>query len=277
MDRNEANKRTMDRLMVQFESLSSKNKILKQEAFIATQNTHLEQRKNFLIVGGLSLLFLILVIVGIIIFISQRLKLIKHHEVGKIAKAASNSEEAERSRLSMELHDGLVADLTALKLELEQTSTTEKALMILLNVHQMTRRISHNLSPFMISEKGLVEAIKFLTKTNNANDNLRFYTNVSIPLRLDQNIKILLFRSTQELIQNALKHANASEIVVQVILNANHLSISVEDNGIGMESGVMDNSIGLGSLRKRIELIHGELNIDSSAGHWTTVFINLKL
>lgn len=277
LDRNEENKRTMDRLMVQFESLSNRNKILRQETLIAIQNTDLERRKNFLILGGFSLFFLILIIVGIIIFNRQRLKLIKHRQEQKIAKAVSNSEEAERSRISSELHDGLAADLTALKLELEQTTATEKALMILRNAHQITRRISHNLSPFMISEKGLVEAIKHLIKINNASDNLKFYTNITSPIKLDQNIKIILFRSTQELLQNALKHANASEIVVQVILNANALSISVEDNGIGIEKGVVDNSISLGSLRKRIELIHGELNIDSSPEHGTTVFINLKL
>lgn len=278
LDRNEGNKRTMDRLLVRFESLSNKNKILKQEALIALQNNDLERRKNFLIIVGSSLLFSILIIVGIIIFNRQRLKLIQHREEEKIAKAVSHSEEAERSRISSDLHDGLAADLTALKLELEQnTSTTEKAYLILRNAHQMTRRIAHNLSPFMINEKGLVEAIKYMIKTNNIKDNLKFYTNISEAIQLDPNVKIILFRSTQELLQNALKHANASEIVVQIMLNLKDLSISVEDNGVGIEKGAMDDAIGLGSLRKRIELIHGEFHIDSSAGHGTTVFINLKL
>ena len=106
---------------------------------------------------------------------------------------------------------------------------------------------------------------------------MRFYTNVSEPLPLLPKIQTILYRSTQELIQNVLKHAKASEIVVQVILKKEMLTISVEDNGVGMEVDLVNNSIGLGSLKQRIELIKGTFDIDSSPGHGTTVFINLKL
>ncbi len=278
LDRNESNKRIMDRLLIKFETLKNRNKILKQEALIAIQNNDLERRKNFLTIVGSSLLFALMIIVGIIIFNRQRLKLIQHREEEKILKAVSNTEEKEKNRISSELHDGVAADLTALKLELERTSASDKALMILQNAHQTTRKISHNLSPYMINEKGLIEALRYLVKNNNINGNLKFFTNITTPLSsLDQNIQIILFRSTQELLQNALKYAEASEIVVQIMHNADKLSISIEDNGIGMEKEIINNSVGLGSLKRRIELIQGEFHLDTLSGKGTTAFINLKL
>ena len=278
IDRSEKSKRSVDSLLVQFESLNNKNKILGQEATIAVQNHTIERRNNILIVGGFTFSLVLLFIIWLVVYNRQRLKIIHNEQEAEIAKAISASEEAERSRLSSELHDGLAAELTALKLELERSECTSKsAYKMLKKAHQMTRRISHNLSPFLITEKGLVEALAYLVNNNNVNHNLRFYTNVSEPLPLLPKIQTILYRSTQELIQNVLKHAKASEIVVQVILKKEMLTISVEDNGVGMEVDLVNNSIGLGSLKQRIELIKGTFDIDSSPGHGTTVFINLKL
>jgi|SRR5690554_940804 len=278
IDRDEVNKRNMDRLLVQFEALNNKNKILGQEATIAIQNHTIERRNNTLIIGTFTLLLLVLFIIGFFIYNRQRLKLIHNRQEVKLVQAISASEEDERSRLSSELHDGLAAELTALKLELEQnTSSSERAFTMLSKAHLMTRRISHNLSLFLVNEKGLVEAVAYLVNNNNINNNLHFYTNVSEPINLPSKVETILYRSTQELLQNALKHSKASEIVVQIMLNDNVLSISVEDNGVGMEKNLVNNSIGLGSLKKRIELIKGTLEIDSSPSRGTTTFINIKL
>jgi signal transduction histidine kinase len=278
IDRDEVNKRNIDRLLIQFEALKNKNKILGQEATIAIQINTIDRRNNTLIFGGFAVLFLVLFIIGIFVFNRQRLKLLQNKQEVKLVQAISASEEAERSRISSELHDGLAAELTALKLELEQNeSSSERAFTMLNKAHLMTRRISHNLSPFLVKEKGLVEAVAYMVNNNNINNKLHFYTNISEPINLDAKVETILYRSIQELLQNSLKHSNASEIVVQVLLNVGVLSVSVEDNGVGMEKELVNNSIGLGSLKKRIELINGNLEIDSSPDHGTTTFINLRL
>lgn len=278
IDRSEKNKRSMDSLLVQFESLTHKNKILGQEAVIAIQNHTIERRNNTLIIIGFTLLLLFLFIISFFIYNRQRLKLIKNQQDVEIANAITASEEAERNRLSSELHDGLAAELTALKLELEQhNSISERVFFMLNKAHQITRRISHNLSPFVINKKSLVDALAYLVGNNNVNGNLSFYSNVSNDLNLKPKVKTLLYRSTQELLQNALKHSNATEIVVQVILNKDMLTISVEDNGVGMEEHLIHNSVGLGSLMNRIQLINGSFDIDSSPNRGTTIFINYKI
>jgi signal transduction histidine kinase len=278
IDRDEQTKRSIDSLLVQFETLTSKNKILGQEIIIANQSNVLERKNNTLIISVFTLIILILFIIGLFVYNRQRLVLIRNKQEVDLINAVSASEEEERNKLSSLLHDGLAAELTALKLELEQnTNVSQTSFVILHKAHSLTRRISHNLSPYMINEKGLIEAVAYLVSNNNVNKNLYFYSNITEDLNIKPKVAIILFRSTQELLQNAIKHANAHEIVVQLMLKDNVLRISVEDDGIGMDVSVIDDSVGLGSLKKRIEVINGELNFDSSPSHGTSVFINFKL
>lgn len=278
IDRNEQTKRSIDSLMVQFESLNNRNKILGQEITIANQNNNLERKNNTLIIIGFTLLLLVLFIIGLFLYNKQRLILIKNKQEVDLINAVSASEEEERNKLSSLLHDGLAAELTALKLELEQNpNVSDTTFSILKKAHGLTRTISHNLSPYMINEKGLAEAVAYLVSNNNINKNLFFYSNITKDLDIEPKVAVILFRSTQELLQNAIKHAEANEIVVQLMVKHNVLTISVEDDGVGMDISVIDDSVGLGSLKKRIEVINGELNFDSSPSHGTSAFINLKL
>lgn len=272
------NKRSMDSLLFQFQSLADENKILSQKAIIANQDSLLQQRKNHLTISIFVLVLLVLFIITIFVFNKQKIKLINNQKEVEIARAINDSEEAERNRLASELHDGLAAELTALKLELEQNETiSERAFTTLNKAHKMTRVISHNLSTYFISDIGLIEALANLINGYNVNDNLQFYTNVESPINLYPKVETILYRSTQELIQNAIKHADASSIVVQVLMNENTLSISVEDNGIGIKDEDLKHSIGLNSVKQRIQLINGIFDFESSLNVGTTIFIKIQL
>lgn len=272
------NKRNMDSLLIQFQSLEGENKILSQKAIIANQDNLLQQRRNHLIISIFVLVLLVLFIIVIFVFNQQKIKLINHQKEVEIARAINDSEEAERNRLASELHDGLAAELTALKLELEQNKTvSEKAFYTLNKAHQMTRFVSHNLSTYFISDIGLIEALANLIDAYNVNDNLQFYTNVNEPLKLHPKVETILYRSTQELIQNAIKHSEASSIVVQALINDDTLSISVEDNGVGIKEDALKQSIGLSSVKKRIQLINGIFDFESSPNMGTTIFIKIQL
>jgi signal transduction histidine kinase len=144
--------------------------------------------------------------------------------------------------------------------------------------HHLTRRISHNLSPYTIENDGLVEALHYFVKNNNQKDTLQFYTNiidekVALPLKISS----ILFCGMQELIQNALKHAKADQITVQIVKNNEEITLSVEDNGIGSTPTTLQNSSGIGALTKRINLIGGTLEIETSENLGTTIFIHLNL
>lgn len=278
LDRKLRDKRSMDSLLVQFQTLSSENKILGQEAIIANQNHLLEKRRNFLMMGVFALSLLILFMVVIFILNNQRIKYIKKRQEAALIYAINDSEESERNKLASVLHDGLAAELTALKLELEQNpSTSERAFFMLNKAHHMSRNISHNLSTHFISEIGLIKALANLISSYNVNKSIHFYTNVEGVLSLDNKVETILYRSIQELVQNALKHAKATEINVQAILVDNVLTLSVEDDGVGIEEEKLSKSIGLNTVKQRIKLINGIFELESLPNRGTTIFIKLNI
>lgn len=269
-DRNERNKVQMDSLMVQFNALANENKILNQEADLALKDIALNKRKDILIL-------LVIAILSVLVFYKFRISSMRQKEARFLAEAINESEEKERNRLSSELHDGLAGELTVLKLELEQREDSERPLEILQKAHQMTRMMAHNLSTYFIVEEGLVKAIEGLVGDYNLNNKIKFYTNIDKHLELKTKVAKILYRSVQELIQNALKHAEATEINVQVLLNGRRLIISIEDNGKGIEQEQIDKSKGIRSLFRRIELVNGKLTFNTSAGSGTIGIITINI
>lgn len=141
----------------------------------------------------------------------------------------------------------------------------------------MSRNISHNLSTHFISEIGLIKALANLISSYNVNKSIHFYTNVEGVLSLDNKVETILYRSIQELVQNALKHAKATEINVQAILVDNVLTLSVEDDGVGIEEEKLSKSIGLNTVKQRIKLINGIFELESLPNRGTTIFIKLNI
>lgn len=278
IDRQEKSKKNIDKLMLEFQSVQDQNIILKQEQIITAQNHDIELSENRQIFVGIVAIILIVLVGLLIVFYKQRLKITKRNIQLDIANAVEASEEKERARISSELHDGLAAELTALKLSLEHQGANEESLEMLKNAHQLTRRVSHNLSPFVLEKHGLVEALRYFIRINNQNNLLHFYSNLNgKKLELPSKVQTILFRSMQELIQNAIKHAEANQIEVQILQNNKRITLSVEDDGVGSTSAKMLGSIGLGALRKRIELIRGKFEIETSINQGTTVFIHLNI
>lgn len=278
IDRNQKNKTNLDKLLVEFESLKHKNKILKQDITITKMNHSIEVQSKIIITTIFSILFLCFIIIGIFIYNKQRLRFVLQKQKILISEAMKSSEEKERARLSSELHDGLASELTALRFELEQSNeTSKKAYKTLERAHHMTRSISHNLSPFLLKNKGLVNAIAYVVENNYSGKNIRFYTNILGKLNLSDDKKVVLFRSTQELIQNAIKHSKASEISVQILKKDCLLSINIEDDGVGMAPEKYQNAMSLNALKNRIEIINGELHIETAPNNGTMAFIKINL
>ena len=196
IDRDKSNKMVIDSLLVQFESLKDKNLILEQDAMIIKQNQKIERRNNTVIITSISIFFLVILMVIIIMYNKQRIKAMQRNHSLLLLDAIRVSEERERDRISSELHDGLAAELTALKLHLEFKNVlddTEKDM--LKNAHQMVRRIAHNLSPKLIEEKGLVEATRFFVNSLNTKIKIHFYTNIKAKLNFKKQTETILYRS----------------------------------------------------------------------------------
>jgi signal transduction histidine kinase len=209
------------------------------------------------------------------------------------SKAVIEAEEKERVRIARELHDGIGQQLSAAKLNvaaLQAASKTEKPeeKMMIQNAVELidesikeVRAVSHSMMPSVLIKAGLVSAVREFINKISSTGNLKINLEITgLTERLDNTVETVLFRVLQELVNNIIKHAKASEVGIQFIRHENELTILVEDNGIGFDVSKLnteDGGIGLKNIQSRIAYLNGEVIFDSYPGKGTTVTIELPL
>jgi two-component system NarL family sensor kinase len=200
-------------------------------------------------------------------------------------------QEEERSRLAKELHDGLGGLLSGVKFSLsnmkdnlivtpDSAAVFERSLDMIDTSIKELRRVAHNMMPEMLTKFGLDEALKEYCSTVNATKLLNVkYQSVGMNTRLDKSIEIIAYRIIQELLNNILKHASASEGFVQLVRETNRLNVVVEDNGKGFDTSLLEKSKGAGwlNIRSRVEYSKGQIDIHSEKGKGTLVNIEFNV
>ncbi|QQL51218.1 sensor histidine kinase [Mucilaginibacter ginkgonis] len=208
---------------------------------------------------------------------------IKREQQRNIALATVDAEENERIRISDALHDSVSQLLYGIRLKLELVLDAERPDEVIKEVSDLlamatreTRNISFELAPSILTDFGLPTTIDEMAKRLSTS-NLTIRTNLS---RLERRMDILLetniFRILQELVNNAMKHANASLIVIDVRKGAK-VELSVSDNGSGFLDGpdYISMGSGLSRIKNRLSLYNGTLVINSKPGEGTTVAVTL--
>ena len=211
------------------------------------------------------------------------------------AQAVLEAEETERRRIGADLHDGVGQLLTAAKLNLhalgesllpahspEQCELLNTALSVVDESFREVRNISHNLMPNALRRGGLGSAVRdFLLKTS-PDGRLRFslsMVGMDDNGRLAPEMEAVLFRVIQELVQNIVKHASATEVTLHLGRQGNELTVLVEDNGVGFESGNLDHAAGIGlkNIASRVAYLGGSVHFDGRPGHGTSVSLEIPL
>lgn len=191
-------------------------------------------------------------------------------------------QEQERQRIAQELHDGLGVQLSAMKMKLGAQPNADKSLLDDLDsAHEDVRSISRNLMSKTLSRLGLLPAIEDLTRQIQQVEtrcNIRFIQNVQLT-EFSTRAEINLFRIAQEMLNNAVRHALATEITLQVIQHDDSIIISCEDDGKGFDIAHIkrQNGIGLANLGYRASALNGKMSIDTSPGRGTMVSIELPI
>jgi len=200
-------------------------------------------------------------------------------------------QEEERSRLAKDLHDGLGGLLSGVKFSLrnmkdnlimtpENMVVFERSLDMIDTSIKELRRVAHNMMPEMLTKFGLDEAVKEYCNSVNTTKLLAVkYQSVGMETRVDSPIEIIVYRIVQELLNNTLKHAAATDVFVQLIREEHRLSIVVEDNGKGFDTALATESKGAGwmNIRSRVDYLKGQLDIHSEPGKGTLVNIEIPL
>lgn len=200
-------------------------------------------------------------------------------------------QEEERSRLAKDLHDGLGGLLSGVKLQLgsmkgnlilseENKITFDRALLKLDESISEMRRVAHNMMPESLVRTGLKQAI--LEYCDSLSQNQKFKINCElhgIDEKMSNATEVILYRIIQELVNNAVKHAEATQILVQVLRDENHnIFITIEDNGKGMEQNkeIILKSPGMQSLLSRVNYLKGTMDIKSEPKKGTSIYIECK-
>lgn len=211
-----------------------------------------------------------------------------------ISRQIIENQENEQNRIAKDIHDGIGQMLTGLKYLLESVdlSDTEKAQIKLnklkehtANIIKGVRTATFNLTPPELKDYGIVPALTELTQelAKLTGKDIVLLNKSNFNLRLDSLVEINLYRITQEAINNAIKYADSTHIIVTISHSSKILSIIIDDNGKGFDKSKLkskpdkDGGMGLTFMQERIKYINGRLFINSSPEQGTKVTLNIPL
>ena len=203
-------------------------------------------------------------------------------------KSMIEGQEIERERIAKDLHDSLGGLLSTIKLQFDQIGVVKHGFITLpeyTQAHKLldiaveeVRSISRNLQPGSLDNLGLIPAIKDLINRfeGDAYPDIDFQ-HYDLPEKMDKMISLSVYRIIQELLNNTLKHAHATEILIQLNIEDNELVIQYEDDGIGFdENKLLKKGMGLENIKSRVNYLYGTITIDSAKNDGMSVLIRFN-
>lgn len=204
----------------------------------------------------------------------QEIQNLKQQQRIELGKALLEGEEKERSRLARDLHDGLGGMLAGIRLNLSQMAGTDQQLRskdLAQTIDRLghsvseLRRIARNMMPESLLRSGLEVALKDLCDDATLPGFKVNFTAFNLQEYFSPQVKVMIYRIVQELVYNAMKHANASKVMVQCSQSDNFFFLTVEDNGKGFSpEHIPITGRGLKNVRNRVELLNGKMDMESS-------------
>lgn len=271
----------------------------KEIAELKLSNTEHElevaKHNRILVVGGIIASCFILLL-GSLYYISRQKRLIAEKEKQSLEQrhqvislqAMINGQETERTRIAKDLHDSMGGTFSTIKMHLstleheiknpERLLLIEKCIGIISNAAIDVRRIAHNMMPEVLIKLGLLHSIEELAVNISSSKQLQVtFQHFGLTERLSAPFEIMLYRIVQELLNNIIKHSDATETIIQFIKEGNRLNVTVEDNGKGFSDQSSNEGMGLTSVKERVNYLKGKLSIDSEISLGTTVMMEFLL
>ena len=258
----------------------------KEKEILTLQN----KRKTEYIFLISSIVFIVILSCLFVYALKQRKKRNQQHVLSlerereiEVSKALIAGEEQERLRIARDLHDGLGGMITGIKMKLDSKARLTNDSDLLKTVEQLDtvladlRRTARNLIPENLMKYGLEDALKdFCQSINTTETQISFYCN-DLSGITDKNTQLILYHVMLELVNNAIRHAEATNILLQCTLEDDLLLIDVEDNGKGFDTLTTKRNMGLNNIEMRVKYLEGKMNIDSRPGKGTTITIECHI
>jgi two-component system NarL family sensor kinase len=295
-----------DNIVRNTQELETKYNVAKKDHEIKEQQSALRQKRlqNTILAVAL-LLAIVLVVSGLMVYRNKRRLLLSRQALQQqkidrleterqllATESVMQGQEEERSRLAKDLHDGLGGILSGAKYSLsnmkenlvvtpENAAAFERTMNMLdMSITEM-RRVAHNMMPESLMKLNLNEALLDYCEqvTDSGAVAIDYQSSEMDKLVLTDTQKITVYRIVQELINNIVKHAAASSVIVQVFAKESVLYVTVEDNGKGFDKARLAFSSGIGyrNIQNRIDYLNGKLDVRSEPGNGTAVYVEIPL
>lgn len=200
-------------------------------------------------------------------------------------------QEMERKRLARELHDGIGQMLTGLRLHGEkvksfsfinpkQDKSFDELQKLIQETIEATRTVAFNLAPSVLSDFGVMPAIRILTEQVTKMSGISIEFQEKKIQRLPEGVEVCLYRITQEAIHNAVKYSKSEKIKVEMAENEGSIRLTIADNGIGFDLPTIRKSLGgsgLKNMQTRAELLNGTCKIQSKIGKGTSIIVTIPI
>jgi signal transduction histidine kinase len=217
----------------------------------------------------------------------QALRLVADRQEFERYKSMTEARETERSRIAKDLHDGIGGLLSGVKISLANMQTRlglkaddqlvfARSLDMLDGSVQELRRVAHAMMPPSLEVFGLKAALRDYVKSVDSMKTMKaVFQAVGEEHKLASENELIVYRIVQELMNNILKHAQATECLIQLAYLPDQLSITVEDDGNGFDSQLEKKGMGWINIRQRVKFLKGSLDLNTSEGNGTSVQINI--
>ena len=272
----------------------------KHEMEMALQKEKEKQARQRLILVGSSIV-LILFLVSVVLWL-RRKQLKERHQAYitnlnqehrlNLSKSLKNTEQQERKKIAHKLHDEAGSMLSIAILNLKQLQgdvfktdsqaeqkleTTQK---LLVDISDSVRNISHTLMPIALEKYGLKAAIHDLVNAVNTSQKLNveeILEGLDDTSSWSEEFSLTVYRIVQEVMNNIIKHAQATNVLLQVVELEDSVTIYIEDNGKGMDNNVDKDGIGLKMLKSNVEYLNGTIEINGNANKGTFILAELPI
>lgn len=268
----------------------------KKEAQIQLQQVQLRQKNifNYILIGSAAALGIISLLGYRNYRHKQKLQQARIDELETekqltATEAVLRGEEQERTRLAKDLHDGLGGMLSGIKysfqnmkenliLTPDHAQSFERSLDMLDSSIREMRRVAHNLMPEMLVRYGLDTALREFCNEIDRSGAIKVSYQWMGAGTVEQSVSLAVYRIVQELVNNALKHAEAENVLVQMYLQEGLLAVTVEDDGKGFDTATLRSARGVGwrNIRNRVDFLKGNLDVRSSPGNGTSVLVEIS-
>jgi len=188
------------------------------------------------------------------------------------------AEERERHRIAQILHDDLQQILVGARFQAQSASRRENPDPVVANIDRLleeaiatSRGLTHQLSPPVLHQFGLVAALEWLVRENDEQFGLKVHLEMTAQEVEDSSLKVFIFRAVQELLFNIVKHSGVKSANVLFTAVNHNIVLIISDPGRGFDPEILNSpakkgGLGLVSLRERVRVIGGDLVIDSAPG-----------